>query len=1738
MREVRLCWTLHIPHHTQRAWRSLTVCSNFTEWKIRNTTTCGRLWDVADYQFHERKRLRNNSKRYSSLKHGISQLLTGAVNTILLAILIPLVQKFSPIMSLWWLVTPIEAGNTDDSSGGPKCSLFEGVNATFTAWFIAFTAWIAWKRPELSPLIRGTSKRPDPADPDAPTAKEKTAIKKWDELNTQLYGAVVSHVTASIQSTLHISHIDDGVGAITSLKSQFGAQSTGDRAEAMARVQRSYIDPRAKINVADVNKQYNEMALAVSDIISTGGAKLDDTLLISMFENALPTSYASIRQMVRYKEHDKFNDYYNDLLVQVKAEERSTQPQVNTAFSVQSYQSNSTSRAPGKGKGKGKGKGGRFPFRPGRGGGKGGYQDGYARSDPGYYPCFNCGRGDHSRSHCPDAQTTCSHCGAAHMSELCSKGPGGPMRDALTFNAKSAIDRATDRMSRGGGSAMNTWQYYGGVTPETMAEQVRTAYLLGKRSAAESASTDKPTTVSTSAGSSSNAPRGSACNAGASSSSMADLTEIDAYINNLMGTLYLTHQAPPDDYPPSSTSAINVIAYIDSQATNFVVPSVSYLSRVDADSPDINVETANGIIKPDAIGDAVISMFDDNGHWHTFIVKNVWAMSTCSKILYSQLAMREHGITHRLDEGYILFDDGSRKSVSPNTYAVELTLGASLSSHGDTSEHTEHIRKAYVVRSTIPQKLLWQRLGCPSERIWLNVCDVTSDHGLPPNPHLKHDFGMPEAVTRARARLLPFHKIRDPDQLPAPGSTIYMDFAGPMIPSFPHSFTYYCGAVDAGSGYSKVLPCHRPTKEVARACMELLTSDIRMLMGLSHAVKPHVVVSDQGSQFMSQFFQDYLSSEQIVFRPAVTYTPQQNSFVERMWGTRFAIARTLLKMANLGPIFHPFAIQTSNWICNRLPQPWRSYASAVYILSRRLATLAYLKVFGSLARVTIPWSKRVGDKHFADRGLMGIYLGPSEKSPGSIVYVPSARKFFTTRDIICYEDIRPGVKGLDSSWKDLPVEPADMSVENSGSSSAIDTSSGETPSLAPRYEITSSVDVDLPPPESIDPNHELVADDPDSAIADVDVSINDELHSIIDHSDDPTAGQDQPIDDTRAKRRLPSGDSGDPNDPSSRQYRRELPKRSTRYTGVYYVNPTDANIKQTIDNAVRMVMHSHGVPLLGDVVICESSIGGMNRVFMVTSTADMGDIVIPRTYRQALESPESNYWKEAITRELNGLVEIGTFEFVKLSSLPQNANVMRCHMVFTIKRQHDGSIEKFKCRLVADGNTQRWGIDFDKVFSTVAKLSTLRLILAIAAAFDYDLSSVDIRQAYLQATISEDLFMAVPPGMPNTDSDGDPIVAKLKRSLYGLKQAGREWHSLFSATLCSWGFHQSTIDTCMFTYRRGDSILWLVIWVDDCIIISNDSSLRSEFVSYLSSKHPTEDKGELQWVLQVRVIRDRAARTLALSQELYIQDLVRRHGQLLDGLTRRFDSPYDSTLVLSHDQCPSPNSPESVEMEGYREVYMSLIGAYLWLANVSRPELCYIAAQLARFVSNPGVVHYRAALRVLIYLQSSADRHLVFRPNVHLPLRAFVDADWSTQFSVSGGLVDYMGSPIHWLSRSQRSVSMSSTESEFFATSLIVKEIIFFRDLLSDLGLTCSGATEIFTDNRGVVDLAIDPVSFKKTKHILRAAHFVRDLALRRVVKLNWIAGTRNPADLFTKAFALSPFRKLVAMLSALSTLP
>ena len=250
--------------------------------------------------------------------------------------------------------------------------------------------------------------------------------------------------------------------------------------------------------------------------------------------------------------------------------------------------------------------------------------------------------------------------------------------------------------------------------------------------------------------------------------------------------------------------------------------------------------------------------------------------------------------------------------------------------------------------------------------------------------------------------------------------------------------------------------------------------------------------------------------------------------------------------------------------------------------------------------------------------------------------------------------------------------------------------------------------------------------------------------------------------------------------------------------------------------------------------------------------------------------------------------------------------------------------------------------------------------------------------------------------------------------------------------------------------------------------------------------------------------------------------------------TRHYDSPMDDRVKLCSSQMPAPGSVEAEHMADKHDAYMAIVGSILWLANMTMPQLSYAASQLARFVSNPAKVHMNAAIRVLIYLSGCLDYTLHFRPST-APFYICTDSNWETRFSCCGAILYYLGCPFAWFAKTQRSVALSSAEAEYFGAMLAAKEGLFIREVLEDLGRRILGPTFIYTDSQATVELSIDAVAFKKTKHILRAAEFLRDLVLRRVFYLAHIRGTSNPADVMTKPLPRGTFVQVIKLISEFS---
>ena len=563
--------------------------------------------------------------------------------------------------------------------------------------------------------------------------------------------------------------------------------------------------------------------------------------------------------------------------------------------------------------------------------------------------------------------------------------------------------------------------------------------------------------------------------------------------------------------------------------------------------------------------------------------------------------------------------------------------------------------------------------------------------------------------------------------------------------------------------------------------------------------------------------------------------------------------------------------------------------------------------------------------------------------------------------------------------------------------------------------------------------------------------------------------------------------------------------------------------------------------LLSAMSVNQTPVGPVPDVFFFASAYDnsafaanrpdvsASSIPIPKGIRQALLSEHSEYWLEAIYTEYHSILSHNVFEVVRRVDVPTGSNVMRCHCIFTCKSNSDGSIERFKCRCVCDGNTQVHGLDFDEIFSTVFKFSTFRMALHIAAARDYNITSVDISTAFLYGSIDVEAYMQMPEGLPRYDADGYELVCRLLKSIYGLKQAPRIWFNHFRQSLIEFGFTQSTVDPCLFIFKRNSTTMYALLWVDDLILLENSSDVRAELLRFLKARYKLTDKGPAHWLLGVAIKRDREARTITLSQELYVKTFLARFAPYLDqSNARSFDVPaLDEINSFTINDCPAEGSAEYEQMRPLWHVYMQIVGGLIWLTSVSFPHLCVATMKLSRFTINPHPKHFAALMRILLYLGKHTNESLTLGgkgPNVEV-LQIVTDASHETEASMSGVLILMGAAVIDWICRRQKSTARSSLESEALSSAEGAQDGIHKRELGKEFGVEIT-TTNFWTDSDSSVKLHKNQYACKRSGHIIRVISMLRHWILTHVYAIFHVAGNKNPADLLTKPLALEPFSR------------
>ena len=486
------------------------------------------------------------------------------------------------------------------------------------------------------------------------------------------------------------------------------------------------------------------------------------------------------------------------------------------------------------------------------------------------------------------------------------------------------------------------------------------------------------------------------------------------------------------------------------------------------------------------------------------------------------------------------------------------------------------------------------------------------------------------------------------------------------------------------------------------------------------------------------------------------------------------------------------------------------------------------------------------------------------------------------------------------------------------------------------------------------------------------------------------------------------------------------------------------------------------------------------------------------------------HWKEAMEKEVHSLRQLRVWDLV---DKPESANVIDSKWHFSIKRDDSGAISRYKARFVAKGFAQRFGEDYFETFSPTCRLSTIRLILNFAAQSGCQIKQLDVKTAYLYAPIDTDVYIQQPKGFEVRDGNGKLKVCKLLKSIYGLKQSGRNWHLALKSHLETLGLTSSNNDPALFFSVNNHRKCLVAAWVDDIVYTSNDPDFVSTFERHITKRFTVSECSDLRWFLgmQINVTKNH----IHVNQKQCIEDMLISYN-MVDCKT--FPTPLPEKITLTRGDSTEDNKEMS------DKPYRALVGSLNYLASTCRPDIAYAAHTLSSFLEKPGLPHWNAAKHVLRYLKGTKNFGLFFRHHPDgITLTGCSDANW-------GGNVDNMKSTsgfcfflndasgaISWMSKLQSTVATSTAEAELLACHAAALEMQYFSNLLNELHIVSNTPSILLCDNQAAIALCSISLKHGMTKHFAVKVSFIRDCLEKKLFTLSYQPSEHMIADTLTK---------------------
>ncbi|GJZ39769.1 zinc finger, CCHC-type containing protein [Tanacetum coccineum] len=494
-----------------------------------------------------------------------------------------------------------------------------------------------------------------------------------------------------------------------------------------------------------------------------------------------------------------------------------------------------------------------------------------------------------------------------------------------------------------------------------------------------------------------------------------------------------------------------------------------------------------------------------------------------------------------------------------------------------------------------------------------------------------------------------------------------------------------------------------------------------------------------------------------------------------------------------------------------------------------------------------------------------------------------------------------------------------------------------------------------------------------------------------------------------------------------------------------------------------------------------------------------------------LEATKETQWMEAMRAEIDSIEKNQTWT---LTRLPPNQKVIGLKWVFKLKRDASGTVTKHKARLVAKGCVQQQGVDFEDAFAPVARMESIRLILALAAKENWIVHHLDVKSAFLNGELKEEVYVTQPTGFEVKGKE--EMVYKLHKALYGLRQAPRSWNAKLDKVLKELGFRKCAQDQAVYKLQSKNTTLIIGVYVDDIIVTGSSEKQIQEFKVRMNSIFEMSDLGKLNYYLGIEVKQEENG--IIIKQESYARKILEEAGMSKCNPAKW---PMDPKLQLTKD-------------EGGKEVdptkYRRIIGSLRYLIN-TRPDLSYSVGVVSKFMQSPRESHYAAVKKILRYLKGTTGYGLKYRKGGNGKICGYSDSSHASDIEdrrgTTGMVFYYSQNPVTWASHKQQTVALSSCEAEFMAATAAACQALWLRNMVSFLTGEEAQRVQLLVDNQSAIALMKNPVFHGRSKHIDTKYHFIRECVERDQVYVEHVSGDLQKADILTKALPRVKFAEM-----------